>query len=346
MSASKKIVQTAQLQKINFSKINVDEEEQFRVGSLQISEDPGIIDKIERSIREDGLEHAITVSPNVDGTYDLVDGFHRHSAWGRLYRQEVNNNNNPWATIPVVVKTFANESEKRKFKFEANKHAHSICSQNTGGDIINYLVEEVTDNHPDSLFGSNVNIKCQVSCDVLQDELTDWADKELKGQFNALARKGIVHATLKHLGAKTTPDKIKNWLKSEALEEMKDHFKGIWDGNNSMDLSNDKLVLCGTVSSNEKHAKPSAALSKLIGELGTGNWSQVNIPQVKLVGYVLGAKTEKALDIRRCQMQADVKRMNQFCSNNLAALNGKNLIEYYELPQKVGIESQIKQVIF
>ena len=112
-----------------------------------------------------------------------------------------------------------------------------------------------------------------------------------------------------------------------------------------MDLSNDKKVLCGTVSSNEKHAKPTAALSKLIGQLGTGDWSRVNIPRVKLVGYVLGVKTEDALDTKRVQMKADVDKINQFCSNNIAALKGKNLIEYYELPQKVGIETQIKQVI-
>ena len=336
------MVQTTQ--KIDFSKINADEQEQFRVGSLQISEDPAIIDKLERSIREDGLENPITVTPNEDGTFDLADGFHRHSAWGRLYRQNVNNGNNPWATIPAFVETFANDSEKRKYKFDANKHPHSICSQNTAEDVVNYLVEEVKDNDPASLFGTSVNINCQVSCDVLEGELEDWTANELKGQFNATQRKGIVKATLKHLGAKTTPDKIQTWLKNEALEEIKDHFKGIWDGNNSMDLSNDRKVLCGTVSSNEKHAKPSAALSKLIGELGTGDWSQVNIPQVKLVGYVLGVKTEKALDIKRCQMQADINKINQFCSNNIPALNGRDLIEYYELPQKVGIETQIKPV--
>jgi len=335
------MAQTAQ--KIDFSKINVDEKEQFRVGSLQISEDPAIIDKLERSIREDGLENPITVSPNEDGTYDLVDGFHRHSAWGRLYRQNVNNSNNPWATIPAFVETFANESEKRKYKFDANKHPHSICSQNTAEDVVNYLVEEVKDNDPASYFGT-VNISCTVSCDVLKGELEDWTASELKGQFNASKRNGIVLATLKHLGAKTTPDKIQAWVKNEALEEVKDHFKGVWDGKNSMDLSNDKKVLCGTVSSNEKHAKPSAALSKLIGEIGTGDWSLVNIPQVKLVGYVIGAKTEKKLDQRRCQMRADVVKINQFCSNNIAALNGKDLIDYYELPQKVGIETQIKQV--
>ena len=336
------MAQTAQ--KIDFSKIHVDEKEQFRVGSLQISEDPAIIDKLERSIREDGLENPITVSPNEDGTYDLVDGFHRHSAWGRLYRQNVNNSNNPWATIPAFVETFANESEKRKYKFDANKHPHSICSQNTAEDVVNYLVAEVKDNDPASDFGTSVNISCQVSCDVLKGELEDWTASELKGQFNAFKRNSIVKATLKHLGAKTTPDKIQAWVKNEALEEVKDHFKGVWDGKNSMDLSNDKKVLCGTVSSNEKHAKPSAALSKLIGEIGTGDWSLVNIPQVKLVGYVIGAKTEKKLDQRRCQMRADVVKINQFCSNNIAALNGKDLIDYYELPQKVGIETQIKQV--
>ena len=336
------MAQTAQ--KIDFSKINVDEEEQFRVGSLQISEDPAIIDKLERSIREDGLENPITVSPNEDGTYDLVDGFHRHSAWGRLYRQNVNNSNNPWATIPALVETFANESEKRKYKFDANKHPHSICSQNTAEDVVNYLVEEVNDNDPASLFGSNVNINCQVSCDVLKGELEDWTGSELKGQFNASKRNSIVKATLKHLGAKTTPDKIQAWVRNEALEEVKDHFKGVWDGKNSMDLSNDKKILCGTVSSNEKHAKPSAALTKLIGELGTGDWSLVNIPQVKLVGYVIGVKTEEKLDEKRCQMRADVVKINQFCSNNIAGLNGKDLIDYYELPQKVGVETQIKQV--
>ena len=112
-----------------------------------------------------------------------------------------------------------------------------------------------------------------------------------------------------------------------------------------MELSNDKKVLCGIVNSNDKHAKPSAALSKLISELGTGDWTEVNIPRVKLVGYVIGATTMKKLESRRESMQGEVMRINQFCSNNIAALKGRNLIEYYELPQKVGIETEIKQVI-
>ena len=334
---------TKKTQKIDFIDIVVDENKQFRVGSYQISEDPKAIDRLERSIKAYGLSNHPTVEPTPDGKYSLVDGFHRSAAWKRIWKQAgVNNPKNPWAQITVKVRTFANDCERDTYKFEANRHKHGQCTANLPGDVERYLIKQAR--NPQGCFGV-VNPTCQVSGNAFKAALITWAKSEVP-EWDKRTREKVIEAVLSHMGVHTTPAKFRGWLKEHAIIEMKKHFSQDWDGLASMDLSNDKKVLCGTVSYAEHHVKPGIALNKLISELGTSDWTQIKLPNVRLVGYVPSipsSMTEDKLDKKRVTMQSSVKRMNEFCRNNVPGVNG-DLIEYYEFPQKMGKESQIKRV--
>ena len=333
---------------IKFASIKVNNGTQFRNKGTN-NADPKIINELEASIRDLGLKNLISVEFDSNGIPWLIDGFHRHKAYGRLNRQQINNpKGNPYETIKVFEVSFVTDSEstadvkRRRYQFEQNVHGHNICTPNTPNDIAAYLATEAWD--PTGMFGK-VDLTNQVSVDKLAEDMRGWAKKNLKGgsKWTMRVKKETVETALEMIGAKST-DKMDSFDSKSALAAIKNEVSG-WNGSKSLEISSDKKIMCGVVTGDDKHTKCGHAFAGLIREFGTGVWTMKKLPTVKLFGYA-NVESDSQLDSSRKSMTKYVQEFNEWCKNNIAVLNGRDLFELYSLPQKVNRGKNTENKIF
>ena len=331
---------------IKFASIKVNSETQFR--NKGINADPKIINELEASIRDIGLKNLMSVEFDSNGTPWLIDGFHRHIALKRLHRQQINNpNGNPYETVKVYEVSFTTDSEstadvkRRRYQFDQNVHGHNICTPNTPDDVAAYLAVEAMDTT--GMFGK-VDLTNQDSVDKLCEDMDTWTRQNLKGAKWSKKSKGdVIQAALQHLNVQST-NKMHIFDTTSAIDAINNHVPN-WNGSRSLEISGDKKVICGIVTSNDKHVKCSHVLAGLIREFGTGVWTMNNLPTVKLFGYA-NVKSDKSLDNTRRSMTKYVQEFNEWCKNNIAVLNGRDLVELYGLPQKLNRGNKTETKVF
>jgi hypothetical protein len=329
-----------------FASIKVNKGTQFR--NKGINADPKIINELENSIRDVGLKNLMSVEYDSSGVPWLIDGFHRHIAIGRLHRQQINNpNGNPYETVKVYEVSFTTDSEstadvkRRKYQFEVNIHAHNICTPNNPNDVASYLATEAMDST--GMFGK-ITLSCQTSVEKLSDDMDAWTSKNLKGgKWTKKTKRDVVSEALEQLNVQST-GKMHLYDTISAVNIINGYVPN-WNGVRSLEISGDKKVICGVVTSNDKHVKCSHALAGLIREFGTGVWTMKNLPTIKLFGYA-NVKSDKSLDSTRKSMTKYVQEFNEWCKNNIAVLNGRDLVELYGLPQKMNRGKNTENSIF
>lgn len=312
-------------QTIKFADIKVDDTKQFRQSGTGQA-DPMIINDLETSIKEEGLRNKISVEFDDNEEPVLVDGFHRHAAWSRLYKAEINSPKSKWREIEVNVVKFDGRSARSTYQYKQNQHMQNICTPNTPGDIAQYLYHEAMDKK--GIFGE-IDRTNQDSIDDLNKQMEEWLKHELKGSNAKSRRKDVLNRTLKLLDCQAT-EQLRTYDKDTAFKAMQAQVPS-WDGKASLEFSSDKKILCGTITGADKSAKPISIIKSLINQMGTGPWDMSCIPTVKLFGYA-NVPGDKQLDSVRIQMQNEVKKVNAYFKSHHRKAN---LIELWVLPQKI-----------